>query len=158
MALEKPSGPLARMHPLVGGFVSVLAVVLLLVIAVVTFWNSLRTLGENLGSTSGVSVAVEAAINDALLLLIIGELLITVTQKANLVRQLLEFLVIGVTTLVRHALQLVLRPETSRSVVPDLLLDSAAILVLVLAFLAVRVVEAHVGGSGLSLTHDEVPA
>jgi len=139
---EESSGPLTRLNALSGGFVSLIATVLLLVLAVGVFGEAAYTLLHNLRDSSNFETAINQSINSALLLLIIGELLVTVTQKANLVRELLDFVVIGITSLVRHALQLVLRPENAANVTIDLLVNSAAILLLIVAFLAVRVIEA----------------
>ena len=143
MTDERP-GDLSRLNAWAGNFVSVLATLLLVILAVAVAGLALYTLVHDWRATGALDLAINQVMTYALLLLIIGELLVTVSQKANLVRELLDFLVIGVTTLVRHGLQLVLNSHAGggRDVTPDLLINAGAILLLTVAFLAVRWVEA----------------
>lgn len=140
---DEHPGDLSRLNAWAGSFVSLLATLVLMILAVAVAGLALYSLVHDWRTTGALELAINQTINYALLLLIIGELLVTVSQKANLVRELLDFLVIGVTTLVRHGLQLVLNAHSGgRNVTPDLLINAGAILLLTVAFLAVRWVEA----------------
>jgi hypothetical protein len=138
------SGPSARLEHLnrflehvAGGLTSVVAVLLLCFVVVALVGVVADTWGPVFHDRN-MSEGALRGLDEALLAIILLELAFTTLARGPVLLQLQQFLVIGVTSAVRVALEVAAGARTSQSPVVALVLDAVAVFVLVVALLLVR--------------------
>ncbi|MDB4953882.1 MAG: hypothetical protein JWO36_1451 [Myxococcales bacterium] len=118
---------------------SVVGVFLVLFVGVALF-GVIEQIWEPLVRQHDFTRAALRGVDAAFVAIILLELVHTTVSQGPLTRQLQHFLVIGVTAGVRRGLDIAagVREATPREIIIDLVLNSVAVLVLVLAWVLVR--------------------
>jgi len=112
--------------------------------AVLALWDTLQGASTSLfGAHASSTRAIVDGIDSTFLTIILLELLHTTLSRGPISRQLQEFLVIGITSAVRHSLELAAgstgaRSGSPRDLVIDLTINAAGALLLVICLWLVR--------------------
>ncbi len=133
--------------------VLILGVALILaLLAILATWETLVSVWR-LMRAGHLTTAVAAGTDSIFLTVILLELLHTVISRGPLLEQTQEFIVIGITSVIRHGLSLVATagiataavsgahggaPPNARDIVIDLAINSASVLLLVVALWLIR--------------------
>lgn len=137
------SYPEARLHAFLERLSSLLSSVIalfLIAFVVVVLIGIVADVRKPLFTTHDYSLAALQGLDSAFLAIILLELLHTTLTRSSIIRQLQEFLVIGITAGVRYSLEVAASGAGSnpRDVVIDLTINAGAVLILVAALWLVR--------------------
>lgn len=111
----------------------------LVILAVLALVNTVLRVTDPILHHHDYTKAIANGIDAAFLTVILLELLHTVLSRGPLSRQLQEFLVIGITSAVRHSLEIAAAGGSdARGLVIDLAINAGGVLILVVALWLVR--------------------
>ncbi|HZT95284.1 MAG TPA: phosphate-starvation-inducible PsiE family protein [Chloroflexota bacterium] len=119
--------------------------VVLVILSIMALWDAVVSVTDNLRHNQ-LTLGIAAGVDTAFLTVILLELLHTVTSRGPVAQQVQEFIVIGITSGVRHGLSLAAAASSggrnasgsARDTVIDLAINSFSVLVLVVALWLVR--------------------